>query len=127
MLPHFSEKRARYEAEFERIELHALLCKHEEEQASKGWGFLGEEGYQRCLQGKIRVCRLEKSMDASQLDITRLIEMEQQCTGHTQDTSGAYRETPSGPPPLRALHPPDPRYHPTLERSVYGGGVSTYL
>ena len=75
MLPSFSEKRPGYEAEFERAQLHALLCKHEEEQATESGGLLGEEGYCRCLQGKNRVRRLKKSINASQLDAMRLTDM----------------------------------------------------
>ena len=45
MLPRFPEKCTGYEAEFERTQLHALLRKHEEEQASEGGGFLREKDH----------------------------------------------------------------------------------
>ena len=43
VLPCVSEKCVGCEAELERTQLHALLCKHEEEQASESRGLFGEK------------------------------------------------------------------------------------
>ena len=61
MLSRIPEKRARCEAELKRTQLHALLRKHKEEQASKGGRFFGEKGCQRRLEGQDWVCQHNSS------------------------------------------------------------------
>ena len=57
MLSCIPEKCTGCETKFKRTQLHALLRKHKEKQASEGGRFLGEKDYQRCLEGENWVCR----------------------------------------------------------------------